>query len=650
MTRTAAGIDLLSPDRLFPPPGRSGALRFWLRYGLLHSVLLPLVLLRCPVTLFARLCAMLWVGHRDIVVFGGDLALCRVSRGRSWLTSLLFNEQFMFTLYKGLIIDPGPRCARAEVLVLCSRLARSGRLAGIVCTHLHEEHIGNAAALGRQLSLPVYATERTLLALRTPPRIAWYRALLMGQVEPAPQGADLRPIPSTIGVDGETLVIIDSPGHCEGHVSLYDPRRKILFAGDSFMGQIFTSPNEDFDAGQLIATLESYLALDIDLLVEAHGRVYSTNPDVPDIDDLVIRRTPREAIESKLNFLRWAQAVVAYGEKRGSSYAAIERCLFASTQRWVRDGFLSDGMFSQLSGGDFSRSHFVRSLAAHPERARLRRPLLASAVALSRRVLQKHAELVRIHRMALHPTKVGSIFLGLCLSLLGFVVVERWLPASVSAGPLYERPFVIAETLVAGHRAGLFLVLFAWLCLVWATIGGAATRRIALDLLGGNPSERGIFSCLRFCLKPSLLFPAALASAVFFFIVLARIWPWLLVVVLPVWLYAGLLYGPLTLEDCSLGEGIARVHRGLVHWREGVRLQLRLLVGFAVSTSLVYILTAVYSVAVMTFLDRVLEESIAFTSLVVVATVAPVVAYAVAYTTSNLKSLQVYLYLKLFAT
>ena len=364
MTRSGVA-EFRSPVDLFPPEGRLGASLFWIKYGLLHSMLLPVVLFQQIVSLLFRIYVALFIRGRLVEAFQGDLKFKYLSFWQSFLTDILFDERFILTVYKGAIIDPGPRTARHEVEAFCSQLRSNEDLnLRVLCSHFHEEHVGNAAFIGKLLGIPVYGTERTLFEIRSPSSLPWYRDFLMGEVQAANQDADLRVLPPRIHVGDSELVVLDSPGHCIGHASFYDPERRILFAGDSFMGEIFTAPNEDFVPADLMQTLVQYQHLDVDVLVEAHGKVYTMNPEVPHVPHLVVRREPREAIIAKMRFLTWAKEAVSYGRRQGFSYGVIERCLFSWRQRWPRDNWLIDQLAKELSGGDFSRSQFVRRLAA----------------------------------------------------------------------------------------------------------------------------------------------------------------------------------------------------------------------------------------------------------------------------------------------
>jgi hypothetical protein len=256
-------------------------------------------------------------------------------------------------------------------------------------------------------------------------------------------------------------------------------------------------------------------------------------------------------------------------------------------------------------------------------------------------------KLFNIHKLALHPLKVGSILLGLALSFAGVLFAGRLAALPSSGGHPLAYPWLVTEALVRAGRFDLLALVFAWLCLVWATLGGAATRRMSLDLLGG--AGESFAASFAYCCKWPLAVPSALASLCFFYILLARLCPWLLLLLLPTWLYAGLLYGALTLENVSLGNAIRKVHGRLGDWPRALRLQMEYLVSFSLSTGTVYLLSLAWAVAVLFTCGHLRADSLANgLSALEWILIAPVLAYALGYTTSNLKSLQIYLYLNIY--
>ena len=167
-----------------------------------------------------------------------------------------------------------------------------------------------------------------------------------------------------------------------GHASLFlDRVRGILFAGDSFLHTIFTSPNKDVNGEEWIATLERYEALEIKTMVGTHGTVYSVDPNVARQAFVVERTAPSDMIRDKLMFMRWARDVVAEGERRLLPYSVIEACLFPWQRSWSWQNWFTDESGRLFSGGEFSRTHFVRSLFVRtPEMVPPRFPLFVRFV------------------------------------------------------------------------------------------------------------------------------------------------------------------------------------------------------------------------------------------------------------------------------
>jgi hypothetical protein len=255
-------------------------------------------------------------------------------------------------------------------------------------------------------------------------------------------------------------------------------------------------------------------------------------------------------------------------------------------------------------------------------------------------------QLLKIHWMALHPIKVCSILAGIILSFGSIELAGRWTSPIFVNEPIPLRYFTIFETLVATNQYFWLATITVWMCFIWMTLGGAATRRMSLDLL--DRRRESFLRSIVYCFKKSLLFPSALAVVCFYFILLARVYPWLLVLLLPVWLYAGLYYGALTLENISLPRAARRIHRKLRHWPELLKMETSYLISFAISTGVVYTIAIAYGLIVRFFVgQRGLAAMLSSLNTAEGILIAPALLYALGYTTSNLKSLQVLLYLNM---
>ena len=159
----------------------------------------------------------------------------------------------------------------------------------------------------------------------------------------------------------------------------------MLFAGDSFLHTVFTAPNKDVSSTEWIATLRRYGQLHIETLVGTHGCIFSCSPRIPPLPFVVTRADPNEMIRDKLHFLQWAQEVISEGERRSLSYSVIEACLFPWQRWWSWHKWFTDEAGRLFSAGEFSRTHFVRSLSRTPTKVPARFPLFARAAKWLRR-------------------------------------------------------------------------------------------------------------------------------------------------------------------------------------------------------------------------------------------------------------------------
>jgi glyoxylase-like metal-dependent hydrolase (beta-lactamase superfamily II) len=144
---------------------------------------------------------------------------------------------------------------------------------------------------------------------------------------------------------------------------LYDPREKILFAGDCFMGAYFSAPNPDVDSRAWIETLRRLLELDIEILVEGHGHIHTLRPDIPESCPLVVRSDPRQALHEKLQFCEWLRDQIDAGIAEGLAFSAIEVTCFPWGRRFSWESFWNDELTRLFSHGHWSRTELVRSFA-----------------------------------------------------------------------------------------------------------------------------------------------------------------------------------------------------------------------------------------------------------------------------------------------
>jgi len=336
---------------------------FWSCHTLGLLFRLPLIVRSAVESSFERARVFVRTYGRRFDALNGKLAIFFLNGFFPNAVPLLFGELFTAIAYDGVVIDPGSVKMRRS-LAWHLRDARPGDVCAIVATHAHEEHVGNLRWAAEELRAPVCVSAESAKVLREYPRIPWVRRTIIGQ--PPSLGEPYQILGPEIATRGGRLQVIPTPGHCDDHVAFYDPKEKLLLAGDAFMGSYFSTPNPDVDSRLWIETLERLAALDIEILVEGHGHIHTLRADVPDLPGVVIREHPRAAIEEKLHYMRWLRAQIEAGLREGLPVRAVEATCFPWTRRSAWESFAGDEMTRLLSLGHFSRTELVRSFVRRP--------------------------------------------------------------------------------------------------------------------------------------------------------------------------------------------------------------------------------------------------------------------------------------------
>lgn len=191
---------------------------------------------------------------------------------RGWLSS---NNVLLFDGAEATLIDSGYQ-SHAEQTVALLRTALGGRrLAHLVNTHSHSDHIGGNAAVRRAFACDIVVPAGMAGAVER-----WDEDALLLSI--ADQVGERFPVDATVEA-GERLAmgggewhVLEAPGHDMDAVMFHDPDRRILISGDALwrdgFGILFADVLGTGDGvGATRSTLEAIARLSVDVVIPGHG-------------------------------------------------------------------------------------------------------------------------------------------------------------------------------------------------------------------------------------------------------------------------------------------------------------------------------------------------------------------------------------------
>ena len=204
-------------------------------------------------------------------------------RGNTWcLMGRQLTPVFLINEEQCILLDCGTAVPKVRARML-EELGRHGLTPiGVICTHNHFDHDGNAAWLQREYGIPVAMPLGEAEACRTHAALKGYLFVYtIGQIREdptlVPVLADrvIQPEEERILFCGVTFRILHTPGHSIDHISIITPDN-VCYVGDALRGGRTLERSHlpyAYDLALCLETIEKLRALRCPVMILAHDCV-----------------------------------------------------------------------------------------------------------------------------------------------------------------------------------------------------------------------------------------------------------------------------------------------------------------------------------------------------------------------------------------
>jgi glyoxylase-like metal-dependent hydrolase (beta-lactamase superfamily II) len=234
-----------------------------------------------------------------------------------------------FYLVDNSLIDCGP----TNALPILKNLFQDLPINEILITHHHEDHTGNLKYLLEQKHCIAYAHPLAAKGMRmVSEHVPMYRNIVWGR----PEFAETKSIGREVSTGNHQLQVIETPGHSEDHLCLFEPEKKWLFTGDLYLSGYMRYLRDDENIYEIMRSLKQ--------LIELKPKVLFCN-----------HRGPVEnagtALQKKLSFLENLRDDVMDCLQNGEPFDRIYK------------KFKNDLVFRWFSAGELCTSNLIQAFA-----------------------------------------------------------------------------------------------------------------------------------------------------------------------------------------------------------------------------------------------------------------------------------------------
>ena len=168
-------------------------------------------------------------------------------------------------LVDGLLVDTGTVHVSEELM----RFLEDKKVRKVVNTHYHEDHVGSNAAIQKKFGVDIFAHPKAVSKISKPAKLFPYQEMVWGY--PVPSKA--KKIGERIDTENYHFEVLPTPGHCDDHICLFEPKKAWLFSGDLYASEKPNVARPEERQWEIIASLKKVRALEPRIMFPASGNV-----------------------------------------------------------------------------------------------------------------------------------------------------------------------------------------------------------------------------------------------------------------------------------------------------------------------------------------------------------------------------------------
>lgn len=203
----------------------------------------------------------------------------------------------------------------------------------VVNTHHHEDHVGANHRL-QQFNIPIMASRESAPLIAEVPKLHPYQEMVWGYPVPTKVGA----LPEAVKTKKYRFQVVETPGHCVGHVAFVEKNEGWCFTGDLFISREPKAMRPEEDVYEIARSMQKLIDMQSDRLV-----LFTGLGNV--VDD------GKEALQHCIDYIHGLSKSAKDLESQGLSPGAT-----------VTELFGRESVLAGLTNGHISSENVVRAL------------------------------------------------------------------------------------------------------------------------------------------------------------------------------------------------------------------------------------------------------------------------------------------------